>query len=454
MKKLLLFLADLAALYTSLVLTLFLRYGQDFQSQYDRHFYPFLLIFSIWFLVFYIANLYETRSLRNNLFFYSSLFESIAIAAGISVVFFYLIPIYGITPKTNLAIFVAIFTGLEFLLRYSLNNTFEKGFKKSVLIVGANVQALELAKFIKENPQLGYSLAHVIDLTPDTKDETENELGKFGIIKGVTNLSQAIKDKNINTVVLSPEAYKTPEVIEIFYKSIGKKINFYNLSFLYERLTGKVLLGAIDQVWFLENISEGKKRTYEFLKRIGDIVLGLLFGTISLVFYPFIIIAMQIDSPGPIFYQQTRIGRIGKSFRLIKFRNMIPNAEAKTGAVWASDNDPRITRVGNFLRKTRLDEIPQLWTVVKGEISLVGPRAERPEFHDILKKEIPFYEERYLIKPGLTGWAQINYRYGSSVKDAAEKLKYDLYYIKNRSLVLDLGIILKTVRIMLQQAGR
>lgn len=438
MKKLLLFLADLLVLYASLALTLFLRYGQEFQNKYDIHIYPFLLIFALWLLVFYIANLYETRSLRNSVFFYSTLFQAIATAAGISVLFFYSIPFYGITPKTNLVIFVGIFTGLEFVLRYSLNKLFEKGLRKPVLIVGANAQALELARFIKDNPQLGYELAYVADLNPNT----------------ISELNNVIKDRNINTVVLSPEAYKTTEVIDLFYKSLDKKINFYNLSSLYEQLTGKVLLGAIDQIWFLENISEGKKRAYEFLKRVSDIILGFLFGTVSLVFYPFIVIAMQIDSPGPIFYKQTRIGRIGKPFQLIKFRNMIPNAEAETGAVWASDNDPRITRVGNFLRKTRLDEIPQLWTVVKGEISLVGPRAERPEFHDTLKKGIPFYEERYLIKPGLTGWAQINYRYGSSVKDAAEKLKYDLYYIKNRSIILDVGIILKTIRIMLQKAGK
>ncbi|MDP3763323.1 MAG: hypothetical protein Q8Q92_01560, partial [bacterium] len=185
MKKLFLFLADLAALYTSLVLTLFLRYGQNFQSQYDRHFYPFLLIFSIWVLIFYIANLYETRSLRNNVFFYSTLFQAIAIAASISVLFFYLVPIYGITPKTNLVIFMAIFSGLEFAIRYSFNNLFEKGQKKSVLIVGANTQALELANFIKENPQLGYDLAYIVDLTPDTKDEAKKELEKFGIIQGV-----------------------------------------------------------------------------------------------------------------------------------------------------------------------------------------------------------------------------------------------------------------------------
>ena len=133
---------------------------------------------------------------------------------------------------------------------------------------------------------------------------------------------------------------------------------------------------------------------------------------------------------------------------------MIVNAEEKTGAVWAQENDPRITRVGRFLRRTRLDELPQLWNILKGEMSFVGPRAERPEFHEQLKTSVPFYEERYLIKPGLTGWAQTQYRYGASIKDAAEKLQYDLFYIKHRSFMLDFSIVLKTANIVIRQAGR
>jgi len=177
-------------------------------------------------------------------------------------------------------------------------------------------------------------------------------------------------------------------------------------------------------------------------------------GVASLALYPFIILAIKISSPGPIFYRQKRLGQAGKVFEIIKFRTMDQNAEKFTGAVWTVEGDPRITKIGNLLRKMRLDELPQLWNILKGEMSFVGPRAERPEFHEQLKQEIPFYEERYIIKPGLSGWAQINYRYGSSVADAAEKLQYDLYYIKNRSLILDLGIILKTVNIALKQAGR
>ncbi|MEX2033435.1 MAG: sugar transferase, partial [Candidatus Colwellbacteria bacterium] len=441
------------ALYTALVFTLFLRYGQQFQSQYDQHLYPFLPIFALWIVVFYIANLYEPRLLRNNVFFFSSLFQAIAIATGISVLFFYLLPAYVITPKTNLAIFVAIFLGLAFLLRYSFNDLLKKKLKKLVLIVGANAQALELAKFIKENPQLGYTLAYVVDIDPNTVDEAENELEKFGIIQGVGNISHVIKDRDIDTVVLSPEAYKSPEVIEIFYKTLGKKINFYNLSSLYEQLTGKVPLGAIDQIWFLENLNEGSKKFFELTKRAGDIVLALALSVPTLVLFPFLALLIKTTSPGPLIYSQKRAGRLGKDFEIKKFRSMHKDAEKETGAVWAAENDARITKIGKFLRKTRLDELPQVWNILKGEMSFVGPRAERPEFNEQLK-HVPFYEERYLVKPGLSGWAQINFRYGASVSDAEEKLKYDLYYIKNRSLILDLGIILKTIRIMLQQAGK
>lgn len=436
MRKVILLLLDIAILYGSLLIMLAIRYDKTFADQYSVHLFPFSIIFLIWLVVFYIGNLYDPRSLRNGIFFYSRLFEAVAVSTAISASFFYLIPFFGITPKTNLALFILIFSGLAFIFRSLFNGVVETKFKKLTLIVGKNNQTQELAAFIQENPQLGYMLSKVVDPA------------------NIDDLSESVRTQNLDTIVISPEAYHLSQITNIFYKSLGRKINFYSLATFYERLTGRVPLDAIDQVWFLENLSEGSMKAYEVLKRIGDVVFGLIFGGLSLALYPFIIILMQLDSPGPIFYRQTRIGRLGKPFQLIKFRNMIPNAEAKTGAVWAGDNDPRITRVGGFLRKTRLDEIPQFWTIVKGDMSLVGPRAERPEFHDLLKKEIPFYEERYLIKPGLSGWAQINYHYGSSISDAAEKLKYDLYYIKNRSFILDLGIILKTIRTALSQAGK
>ncbi|OGN10652.1 MAG: hypothetical protein A3J46_05600 [Candidatus Yanofskybacteria bacterium RIFCSPHIGHO2_02_FULL_41_11] len=458
MKKFLLFISDLAVLFGSLLLTLYLRYGQGFSEKLEFHFIPFSSIFIVWLIIFYIANLYEPATLRNNIYFYSALLQAITISSVVSLTLFYLVPLFKIAPKTNFAIFAAIFTGLEFSVRFGFNRIFEKKFKKTVLIVGLNRQAFELAQFIKNNPQLGYNLKCVVDLTPnqpnDPLADREKEFDKFDIIQGLDVLEKQIKDNEIDTIVISPEAYQTPETINIFYRSLGKKIIFLNLASFYERLTGRIPLGAINQIWFLENLSEGTKRGYEIVKRSGDIIFAIVIGVISLILYPFAILAVKISSPGPIFYRQKRVGQLGKVFEIVKFRTMRKDAEKDTGAIWTTENDPRITKVGNFLRKTRLDEVPQVWNILKGEMSFVGPRAERPEFHDLLRKNVPFYEERYLIKPGLSGWAQINFHYGSSVQDAAEKLKYDLYYIKNRSLLLDLGIILKTVRIAFKQAGR
>jgi len=436
MRKITLLFIDIALLYGSMLAMLGLRYRNNFSEEYQIHLFPFIIIFVIWLIIFYIADLYDSRTLRNSIFFYSRLFEAIIVVTVVSTSFFYLIPFFGIAPKTNLALFIVIFTILEFGIRSLFNGIVETKFKKLTLIVGSNDQSQELAKFIKENPQLGYELKEIIDANDTAR------------------LSEALTTPNLDTVVISPDAYHVSEIMEIFYKTLGRKINFFSLATLYERLTGRIPLGAINQIWFLENLSEGSKQTYEILKRVGDIVFGLIFGIVSLLFYPFIILAMQLDSRGPVFYTQIRIGQHGKTFKLIKFRTMIPDAEAKTGALWSPDNDNRVGKVGRFLRKTRLDEIPQFWNIARGEMSLVGPRAERPEFHDTLKKEIPFYEERYLIKPGLSGWAQINYSYGASVKDAAEKLKYDLYYIKNRSFLLDIGIILKTIRTAISQSGK
>jgi len=438
MKKLGLLLLDILALYGALVITLFIRYKDNFGEQYDIHLAPFLFIFALWIFVLYITNLYDFGFLRNNLEFYSNLSRAIIIASAISFIFFYLIPVFSITPKTNLVIFIGLFSGIIIASRILFNKANAGGFKKPLLIVGVNNQSLELAKFVEENPQLGYELKYLMDLAKE----------------GIKNVDQIIKQERINTVVISPETYQSPQIIDTFYRSLENKVTFKNLSSFYEQLTNKVPLGAINQIWFLENLSEGSKKTYEEMKRFFDIVFAVIFGIAILPFIPFIALIIKASSSGSVLYRQKRVGKNGKNFEIIKFRTMRTDAEKETGAVWAQEDDPRTTYLGKILRKTRIDELPQLWNILKGEMSFVGPRAERPEFHEKLKREVPFYEERYIINPGLSGWAQINYHYGSSVNDAAYKLQYDLYYIKNRSLILDLGIILKTINIALRQAGR
>jgi exopolysaccharide biosynthesis polyprenyl glycosylphosphotransferase len=227
-------------------------------------------------------------------------------------------------------------------------------------------------------------------------------------------------------------------------------IEFSRLS---EEFTGKIPVSVINENWFLENLREFNKLGFEIFKRALDVTAAVMLGLVALLISPFIFIAIKFDSEGAVLFQQKRTGKGGQEFNLIKFRTMKQDAESK-GAQWAAKNDSRITRVGGFMRKTRIDELPQLWNVLRGEMSLVGPRPERPEFVEKLVQDLPFYGARHLVKPGLTGWAQINFGYGASVDDTMEKLQHDLYYIKNRCVWLELSILLKTLGTVLRYEGR
>jgi sugar transferase (PEP-CTERM system associated) len=222
---------------------------------------------------------------------------------------------------------------------------------------------------------------------------------------------------------------------------------------VYEAITGKVPIESVRLGWLLFSPGCHASRFYLAYKRSASIVVSIVGLLLTLPLLPFIILAIKLTSTGPVLYRQKRVGRDGAVYNCYKFRSMRADAEADTGPTWAADEDPRITRVGRFLRITRMDEIPQLWNVLRGDMSLVGPRPERPEFVNTLDKEIPYYNLRHTIRPGITGWAQVRYKYGSSIEDAKEKLRYDLFYIKNMSAGLDLLIFFQTIKIILLGRG-
>lgn len=450
MKRFFLFLGDVAILYFSLYLTLFIRYGQNFNSQISSHLIPFSALFIFWLIVFYIANLYELNFAKNSAEFYSSLFTSIAISAAISVIFFYLIPNVQIAPRRNLLIYVAIFTGLISLWRWLYNRILGKTFKNNTIIVGFNQLSYDLAKYLNRNPQYGYNLKYALGVSEEAAFSFEST--DFRKVRGARDIEKIIENDHINTIILSPESYRLPDIIDVFYKTGNRNIQFINLTTAYEEIMKKVPLESVNQLWFLENISRGEKRLYELLKRTSDLILALLGTAVLLVLLPVITLTIKSSSPGPVFYRQRRVGKEGRIFEVIKFRTMVQNAE-QNGAVWAQKKDPRVTKIGRFLRKTRLDELPQAWNILKGQMSVVGPRAERPEFVEKLKKEIPFYEERLMVRPGLSGWAQVNYGKDLDSNDTKEKLQYDLYYIKNRSFTADLAVVLKTIKTVLSATG-
>ena len=233
-------------------------------------------------------------------------------------------------------------------------------------------------------------------------------------------------------------------------------VHVTTMSSVYENLTGRVPVQHVGRDLYLALPSGDRpsERVYTAVKRLFDVVVAAFGMTVLAVVAMFVAIGNHFNSPGPLFYQQDRVGKGGKPFLVYKFRSMIPDAEAETGAVWATTNDDRITPVGRFLRKTRLDELPQFINVLKGEMSLIGPRPERPEFVEHLAQSIPFYRARHAVRPGITGWAQVSYRYGSSDDDARIKLEYDLYYVNHMSPLLDIRIMLRTIQVMLAFKGQ
>lgn len=444
MKKITLLIVDIILLYLSLAITLRIRFGYIDQELLLKHIGPFSIIFAVWIIIFFINGLYEIRKVKNDFKFYGQLIQNLVINALIAVLFFYLIlgRFSSIKPQTILIVLLITFTILFLLWRRIFYNIISsKKLGNNLAIIGVNTESLLLAEEIITKPYLGYKLKLIIN--PDYSDIPE----KFQIIptsKDISDLKKQFKDYKINTVVTVNDPKYSPEVAKYLFESMDLKIQYFNLTDFYEKITGKIPVTVLEKHWFLENITQKNNDWFIIAKRLIDIFFSVLLGILSLVILPIISLAIKLESKGPLIYKQKRIGLHGKEFTIYKLRSMVKNSE-KDGIQWAKENDTRVTRVGKFIRKTRIDEIPQLWNILKGSMSFVGPRPERKKFVKELIQEIPFYNERHLIKPGLTGWAQINFPYGASVQDAKEKLQYDLFYIKNQSIALDISIILRTI---------
>jgi len=449
-KRFILLAGDIIILYFSLWLTLAVRYMKLVdQESWSKHWLPFTVLFVVWLAVFFINKMYDISIAQNNVKFFSIALSSLAWCAVVGIVFFY-IATTGISPKTILALDIIIF-GIIFIWWRRVFNQMvvNKKFRENAVIVGLTKETLNLAKKINSKPQWGL---RVIAIVKSDQDDFDFQDDSMKIINSSQELGSFLKAEQIKTIIIDPRIKDYPDLINEIYKGLNMKLNIFDLPGFAEKFTGKILINTIGQMWFLENIKESSKQFYEILKRLVDILFALILLLVSAPFLPFIYIAIKINSSGPGFFMQVRVGKNGKQFMAIKFRTMYVNSE-QNGPQWAKPEDPRVTRVGKFLRQSRIDEIPQLINVLKGEMSFIGPRPERPEFIERLREIIPFYDVRLLIKPGLTGWAQVNFPYGYSEKDALEKLQYDLYYIKNRSFIVDVSILLKTIKTVLSGEG-
>lgn len=446
-KKTLLLGGDIIVLYLSLYLTLLLRYQQmPSQSDWQGHFWPFTITFIFWIIIFYISDLYNLYLAVNNVKFLQTTFKAITFAGLVSAFFFYINSDIGIAPKTNLIIYLITFSIL-FILWRRLYNWLLHGYlpKNNVAFIGVNEQVNELLQTLKTNPHLGYNVKLVID--NNGFDVTSGD----GAGERMDNLKSILEKNNIATVVLTSDPHQLQELRTALFACLPLNLNFVNLSHFYENVTGRVPITAIDQMWFLENLNRGNKPYFNAFKKIIDITLALIILITTIIFWPLIGLIIKLESKGPIFFKQIRAGKNSSTFLIVKFRTMIIDNNDHNPT---TNNDTRVTKFGNFLRKTRIDEIPQIINILVGDMSFVGPRPERPELIEQLEKDIPFYRERMLVKPGLTGWDQISGEYHSpSRADTLKKLQCDLFYIKNRSIYLDLSIILKTIATVLSRSG-
>ncbi|MSU45391.1 MAG: exopolysaccharide biosynthesis polyprenyl glycosylphosphotransferase [Candidatus Zambryskibacteria bacterium] len=447
-EPLVLFLGDLVSLLLALWLMLFLRYAEiPALFKIMQHLVPFSFLFIVWVLIFFIAGLYEKQAvlLKNKL--YATLLRAEVINCVIAVLFFYFISYFGITPKTNLFIYLVVSFILVFGWRMYLYPVIGGGRKKQkAILIGSGEEMEELKNEINNNFRYGLFFTSVVDLNNASSINFKGEI------------LDRIHSDDVQVIAVDLHNKQIEPVLPHLYSLLFSRVRFIDMHQLYEDVFDKVPVSFLKYNWFLENVSVSSGTVYDILKRLMDICVSFILFIISLLLYPFVYLAIKFDDGGVIFSYQKRVGKNNKAVDIVKFRTMtIANDEASWGANLSLKPINKITRLGKFLRRTRIDELPQLWNVLTGDISLIGPR---PEFLEPVKRyteEIPYYNVRHIIKPGLSGWAQLYHdrhpHHGVDTKETKNKLSYDLYYIKNRSFLLDLTIALKTIKELLSRRG-
>ncbi|WP_447762275.1 TIGR03013 family XrtA/PEP-CTERM system glycosyltransferase [Sphingopyxis panaciterrae] len=394
------------------------------------------------------TGMYGVEALRSMRFATARLLVAVSLGVIFLSVLGFLLPTVTLWRANSLYAMAIAIAALS-LIRLALTQTAApEAFRRRILVLGAGPRAARL-QALADQPGSGLTIAGFVAMA-----DFEKTMAAAVPRQNIPNLSEHVVALRAGEVVLALEERRNslPLADLLRVKTTGVYVN--DIASFIERETGRVDLATTNPsgLIFSDGFSAGQ-RISKAGKRVFDIFASLLVLVIGLPLMLIAAVAVKLDSKGPVFYRQSRVGMFGEPYDILKIRSMRTDAEAAGKAVWASENDPRITRVGGIIRKLRIDELPQLWCVLKGDMSFVGPRPERPSFVEELEQQMPFYAERHMVKPGLTGWAQINYPYGASVEDARVKLEYDLYYAKNYSPFLDLLILLQTVRVVLWPDG-
>lgn len=449
----LLITAEAALLFGGVVVAAYLRLGPRaaYAELFNDHgFYKAALAALFCLSAFYLYDLYNFVVMHDRRELVLRLVQALGLAWVALAVAFYALPQLMLGRGVSL---IAMPLALFLMVAWRLSIHWLLGHPnvgERVLIIGTGETAVDLAREILERRDAGYRIVGFVDDRPEMVGQSLINPRVIGL---TSQMVEIVKRENVNRIVVAMGErrgkFPTEQLLDL---SLSGKVSIEESTALYERLTGRVNLDMLRPSWL---IFAGRKRQAR-MSGVARVALhrsvALVGAVVSLPVALLTALLIKLESRGPVFYRQERVGKNGQTFVVMKFRSMCTDAE-KDGPVWASSEDERATRVGRVIRKIRVDEIPQFWNILKGEMNFVGPRPERPHFVAQLAEAVPFYEQRHLVAPGLTGWAQIKYPYGSSVEDARQKLQYDLYYIKNMSLMLDAIIMFETVKTILFGRG-
>lgn len=419
---------------------------------------PMLAVYFYWLIVFTFVGMYRTWFASSRFDEFSTLFK--ATFAGIFILFFLIYLddfIHGVESSSRILIFIYWFIMLvivgagRLIVRSVQRNLLIKGFgRKNAVIVGFNPKAHEVHDQVLEHPALGIDVDAYVAVNPANVGKTYKNVRVRG---SINELLDVVYKTHSGEVLIALEKEDHDLLVDVISKLENKGIGLKIVPDLYDILSGQARTSQLYGIPLIDIMPELMPEWEKRLKRAMDIVVSLLILIVSLPLGIFIPIAIKIDSSGPVFFRQERIGMNGKIFKIVKFRSMFKDAEKHTGPIWSQKDDPRVTHIGKLIRRLRIDEIPQMYNVLKGEMSLVGPRPERPFFVEQLSEQIPYYKRRLKVRPGITGWAQVKHKYDENIEDVKIKLRYDLFYIENMSLRMDIKILARTIFVVLFGKG-
>ncbi len=445
-----LIVGDLIVFQLALLVTITIRFGGFNQKQWENVAWPFFLVSLLWIVIFFIVGLYDLEVKQDPMRLLRNFVEGMIANLGLALAFFYLLPFFGIGPRTILLLQFAVSLLLGYFWRITFNKWVASKFVPGkVLYIGDAEDARNMTELLAAS-----ALGHELKFAMPVSGELFHD-GSIEWIQSVESLRSLLKGGNVSAIVLGIKLESHEDIKQVLYDTLFSPVTILDRAEIEEAATGRIPLSYVSETWFLRHLRESDMAWYESGKRLGDMIMTIPFGLFTLALLPFVAAAMKATMPGPIFYSQIRVGKGGKPFRIWKFRTMVVDSE-KNGAQFTAnaETDPRLTKLGRIMRQLRIDELPQLWNVLKGELSFIGPRPERPEFVSPLIERMPHYALRHITRPGLTGWAQVKFlKPTSSLDDNLKKLQYDLFYIKHRSPLLDLVILLRTVGIVLRRQG-